>query len=62
MIAGGQDFVPGAGPRIELLGTPRTVVVRETLAAMCKMCRSSSSPEWCMLIQIASTLSDMSGR
>jgi hypothetical protein len=49
-------------PDFDLVGTSQTVVVRETHGAVCMMCWSGSSTAGCTLIQIATTLSDMSER
>jgi hypothetical protein len=38
------------------------VVIHETLGTTCMMCQSGSSSAGCIPIQIAMTLSDMSGR
>jgi hypothetical protein len=38
------------------------VVIRETPGAMRTMCRSGSSPAWCISIRVIVTLSDMSDR
>jgi hypothetical protein len=50
------------GPIFDLVGTSWTVVVCETTGVMRMTCWSDSSPAGCISIQIAATLSDMSGR
>jgi hypothetical protein len=59
-IAGGQDFIPGAGARFDLVGTLQTVVVRETRETTRTMCWSCSSPAWCTSIRVTATLLNMS--
>jgi hypothetical protein len=61
-IAGSQDFILGAGPDFDLVGTSQTIVIRETPGATHTMCRLGSSPAWCTSIRVAATLLDMSDR
>jgi hypothetical protein len=51
-----QDIIPGAGPRFDLVGTSRMVVVRETPGVTRTTCRSGSSPTVCTSIRITVTL------
>jgi hypothetical protein len=50
------------GPIFNLVGTSRTVVIRETREAKHTTCWSGSSPVGCTPIRIVMTLSDMSDR
>jgi hypothetical protein len=48
------------GPKFDLVGTSKTVVIRETREVTRTTCSSGSSPTGCTPIRIAATLLDMS--